>query len=133
MPFYIILKKFPGEWARYLYAKERFISKQKLLGLNSHGKMFDYDDFEYAMEIEIGTPPQTITVIPDTGSHVLWVADTDCAKPCDIIKNATKFSYDQSTTYEKDGHYMEVDYGSGNVTGIFGVDTVSVYLLRLKC
>ncbi|KAI8384188.1 aspartic peptidase domain-containing protein, partial [Blakeslea trispora] len=83
----------------------------------------------YFGEITIGTPPQKFNVVFDTGSSDLWVVSSKCYDP--ICKTRQQFDSNASFTYEsmlKDGSYdrsmIQVVYGTGNIKGHLGTDTV---------
>ncbi|KAH7724386.1 aspartic protease [Aphelenchoides avenae] len=96
----------------------------------------DLNDIRYTAEISIGTPPQTFTVILDTGSGDLWVPNTQChyAEKCAGVRGRfareeqctglVAFDGSASSTYRKDGHHWEIRYGTGSSAGFAGVDTV---------
>ncbi|KAI7906915.1 aspartic peptidase domain-containing protein [Cokeromyces recurvatus] len=91
--------------------------KQKQLSYN-HGT-------GYYGEISVGTPPQKFNVVFDTGSADLWIVSTQCKS--DICKNHGKFDYDASETYntlEDDDSSIHIFYGTGNMHGHLGEDTV---------
>eukprot|EP00658_Telonema_sp_P-2_P030046 TRINITY_DN22761_c0_g1_i7.p1 TRINITY_DN22761_c0_g1~~TRINITY_DN22761_c0_g1_i7.p1 ORF type:complete len:383 (-),score=87.31 TRINITY_DN22761_c0_g1_i7:173-1321(-) len=77
---------------------------------------------EYYGNVEIGTPPQTFTVVFDTGSGVLWVPSYKCTKCGD----RHKFDYADSSTFVKLEANEEMEYGGGHVTGDLVMDTVTV-------
>jgi hypothetical protein len=81
----------------------------------------DYYNVDYYGTISIGTPPQNFQVIFDTGSSNLWVpsvACTDCP--------TAQYNHDLSSTYQPDGAPLDLQYGGGNVTGLFSIDTISL-------
>lgn len=45
------------------------------------------------------------------------------SSPCD---NKTRFDSAKSSTYQADGRVFELTFGLGNITGILGVDTVTL-------
>lgn len=85
------------------------------------------DGTRYAIDVEIGTPPQTLTLILDTGSPDLWVnprCDTtfdpqDCA-------SYPQFDYTKSSSLKTSGFADILSYGKGNVTIEYVADTVSI-------
>ena len=88
----------------------------------------DYSNAQYYGEVKIGTPPQTFTVVFDTGSSNLWVPKTQCQN-CGywfIHGGKSKFDKTKSTTYQEDGSDFHIQYGSGDVKGYFSVDTVTL-------
>lgn len=61
----------------------------------------DYENTQYFVDITVGTPAQTFTVVPDTGSSNLWIYASDCKSiPC-----RTHDTYDSaaSSTYTAEG------------------------------
>lgn len=96
-----------------------------LLASNQDGMIpvKDYTDTQYMAEVEIGTPPQSFMVIPDTGSSNLWVYSGHCwwSIPC-----WTHHTYSEraSKTYEKNGNEFTLSYGSGDASGFLSEDTV---------
>jgi hypothetical protein len=85
----------------------------------------DYGNAQYYGTIGVGTPAQSFKVIFDTGSSNLWVPDETC--PCGrIIGHKEKFHASKSSTYVEDGSVFQIRYGSGPVSGRFGVDTAAI-------
>ncbi|XP_041437935.1 gastricsin isoform X1 [Xenopus laevis] len=83
-----------------------------------------YMDTYYYGEISIGTPPQNLLVLFDTGSSNLWVPSVNCQS--EACSNHNLFNPSQSSTYTSNGQQFSMSYGSGSVTGVFGYDTVTV-------
>lgn len=80
-------------------------------------------DSQFVGKLEVGTPPQTIQPIFDTGSTNLWVVTTSCKE-----KSCTKVNrYDpsKSSTFKK--FYQEknlrIVFGTGAISGPLGTET----------
>ncbi|XP_038675944.1 gastricsin-like [Scyliorhinus canicula] len=81
-------------------------------------------DTYYYGSITVGTPPQSFTVLLDTGSSNLWVPSVYCySTSCD---NHAKFDPSQSSTFSSTGKSFSMSYGAGSLSGYFGYDTVTV-------
>uniref|UniRef100_A0A6J0U1J3 cathepsin E n=1 Tax=Pogona vitticeps TaxID=103695 RepID=A0A6J0U1J3_9SAUR len=86
--------------------------------------LLNYFDVEYFGQISIGNPPQNFTVLFDTGSSNLWVPSVYCAsKACAAH---SRFHPSQSSTYTEVGTAFSIQYGTGSLTGIIGMDQVTV-------
>ncbi|KDQ07158.1 hypothetical protein BOTBODRAFT_70522 [Botryobasidium botryosum FD-172 SS1] len=81
-------------------------------------------DTSYTGLLAIGTPPQQFSVVLDTGSSDLWVASTSCVQCTSIISNF--FDPARSTSFADTRANVSIKYGSGQVAGTIGVDTVSM-------
>uniref|UniRef100_A0A0N5A6H9 Peptidase A1 domain-containing protein n=1 Tax=Parastrongyloides trichosuri TaxID=131310 RepID=A0A0N5A6H9_PARTI len=116
----------------------------------------DYADIQLAINVTIGTPGQHFVLVPSTGSSNIWVPDISCdsgdefACPyycqneelCSILckagccynnlmakgncANKNMFDSKKSSTYVKSKHNFTIEYGSGNVDGYIGTDTVTI-------
>jgi len=82
----------------------------------------NYQDAQYYGEVTVGTPPQTMEVVYDTGSSNLWVPN----KKPSILSKHKIYEHSKSSTYEANGTTFAIQYGSGPVSGFYSRDTVSV-------
>ncbi|KAF9067496.1 aspartic peptidase domain-containing protein [Rhodocollybia butyracea] len=86
------------------------------------------DDASYFGTIMIGTPPQPMNVILDTGSSDLWVVSSTCTRACGRVPtfNSASSSTFQTSTSSAAGRNggTTIQYGSGTVAGTIAQDTV---------
>ncbi|KAJ7138311.1 acid protease [Mycena epipterygia] len=73
-------------------------------------------DLQWFGNMTVGTPPQTISVVFDTGSSTLEFASTLCGTACD---NQVKFNSSESTTFVDGGVNTSITFETG-----VGVDPV---------
>ncbi|MEE6480551.1 hypothetical protein FKM82_012608 [Ascaphus truei] len=86
--------------------------------------LYDYMNAQYYGEVGIGTPPQNFTVVFDTGSSNFWVPSAYCiSEACRVHE---KFKSFQSISYEPDGKPFSIHYGTGQLLGIAGKDTLVI-------
>ncbi|CAH7685226.1 aspartic peptidase domain-containing protein [Phakopsora pachyrhizi] len=82
-------------------------------------------DLEYFTSISIGTPPQTLNVILDTGSSDLWVASTNCTVSQGCSNHlGPKFDPIRSNTNPANNQFS-IKYGSGSATGKMFSDNIT--------
>lgn len=77
---------------------------------------------QYYSEVQIGTPPQSLQVIIDTGSSWLWVPSVPCAN----CAGSHRFIPKQSKTYNTNGNTVYLQYGTGQCQGVNSTDVVSI-------
>jgi len=97
--------------------------QDKFLG-GEHVNVKDFMNAQYFVEVEIGTPGQKFTMVPDTGSSNLWVYSQHCwSIPC---WTHALFDSSKSSTYQADGQAFDITYGSGGVKGKAGKDVAKI-------
>ncbi|KAL6878962.1 aspartic peptidase domain-containing protein [Trichoderma novae-zelandiae] len=85
----------------------------------------------YSIQLEIGTPPQAVSVNFDTGSSELWVNPV-CSKATDPAFCETFGRYNLSTTFVDTKAPGGIKYGTGFVDFNYGYDYVQLGSLRIN-
>ncbi|XP_062330232.1 pepsin A-like [Osmerus eperlanus] len=87
-------------------------------------------DLAYFGVISIGTPPQSFSVIFDSGSSNLWIPSVYCSSAA--CKNHQKFNPGLSSTFRNSGKSLSISYGTGSMKGFLGYDTVEVGGIQIR-
>ncbi|KAI7937202.1 hypothetical protein MJO28_016101 [Puccinia striiformis f. sp. tritici] len=83
-------------------------------------------DLEYFTSIYIGTPPQSLNVILDTGSSDLWIASANCtiSTGCSNGLGPRFDPVNSSSTFTTNTPFS-IKYGSGSATGKMYTDNIT--------
>jgi saccharopepsin len=85
---------------------------------------------QYFGEIQIGSPPQTFTVVMDTGSSNLWVPSTRCSSiACFLHK---RYDASKSSSHIENGTEFAIRYGTGSLEGVISNDLLQMGDLTIK-
>jgi hypothetical protein len=100
----------------------RKLRRQDAVGLANRN-----DGTLYTIDLELGTPPQPVTVIIDTGSSDLWVNPIcQTSGQPDFCSSFPQFDYTSSSTIQDTGYADILSYGKGNVTVEYVTDVVTI-------
>ena len=99
-------------------------SQAKTLNVKSLIELSNYKNSQYIGKISVGSPPQEIKVIFDTGSSNFWVVSNRCYSSGCIIQKS--FDSTKSNTYKKQGDKVEVEFGTGKIEGSLCNDNVTL-------
>ncbi|CAN6551124.1 unnamed protein product [Malus baccata var. baccata] len=91
----------------------------------------NYLDTQFYGEIAIGTPPQYLGVVFDTGSSNLWVPSSRCIFSISCYFHS-KYRAILSSTYSKIGIPCKIPYGSGSISGYFSRDNSKIGNVIIK-
>lgn len=86
--------------------------------LENHGMV------QYVGDIAVGTPPQVMSVVFDTGSSDLVIPSSEC-RACGGVMHR-RFDSEKSGTFRDDGDWFSNKYGSGAIEGSTGYDTLTL-------
>ncbi|SBT30491.1 plasmepsin X, putative [Plasmodium ovale wallikeri] len=80
-------------------------------------------DSQFVGKLLVGTPPQVIHPIFDTGSTNLWVVTTECEE--DSCKKVNRYNPQMSKTFRRSfiGKNLHIVFGSGSISGSIGKET----------
>jgi len=84
----------------------------------------DISNSQYVGQICVGTPEQCFDVIFDTGSSNLWINDISCQDEACKLHN--RFDHGASSTHKELDMTMDVQFGTGSITGSLAQDTVAL-------
>jgi len=87
----------------------------------------DFQNAQYFGEISVGTPPQKMRVIYDTGSPNLWVPNHKS-----FLSSHEIYTHSKSSTYKANGSTFAIAYGSGPVSGFYSADTATIAGIPLQ-
>ncbi|MFH4982891.1 hypothetical protein AB6A40_009600 [Gnathostoma spinigerum] len=119
-----------GKWMEYRAAALNDVMN----GFTS--PLIDYYDDLYLANVSLGTPWQSFTIVPDTGSANLWVIGDNCPYfMCSSLNEQRKksiFQRRKSSTFKTHRQRFELSYGTGWCVGTYGEDRLEVYNISHK-
>ncbi|TKR70228.1 hypothetical protein L596_022278 [Steinernema carpocapsae] len=85
------------------YAEHKEYLRRQATKFAVHGQTVNvFDDIVYVGNVTIGTPPQTYTVVLDTGSSNIWIPDSSCNT--ETCNRKRKYDSSKSSTYKNLGY-----------------------------
>ena len=86
-------------------------------------------DTQYVGAITVGTPPQRLQVIFDTGSSNLWLTSAACGSA--VCRSHARFDGRASSSYARGAARVQVRFGTGEIDGHMSEDTFALGPLRV--
>mmetsp|Transcript_6732 Transcript_6732/g.10644 ORF Transcript_6732/g.10644 Transcript_6732/m.10644 type:complete len:456 (-) Transcript_6732:50-1417(-) len=118
----IQLEQLPRRWA---HEEEDDSDRQRYYGarFGQEGDIVinDYMNAQYTGFVGLGTPPQKVSMVFDTGSSNLWAPSKN-----KFLQRHHLYKKEKSSTYRKNGTSFAIQYGSGAVKGQFVNDNVQI-------
>lgn len=82
--------------------------------------------FYYSTTVEIGTPPQEVEVLIDTGSSDTWVMSPQSKFNGQGEAPKSFFDPTKSSTWQYNGTDFSIKYGIGHTSGKWGTDVIRI-------
>jgi hypothetical protein len=127
--------KAPPKFTSMVHPVEKKSTKLQASSQPSTITIGDNQDIGYYGELSVGTPPQKLTVVYDTGSSILWVPTPKAVtsagqnpqcKQYLLTHPKHSYNYADSSTHEKNCSTLSLNYGSGPVAGHYSEDDVTI-------
>jgi yapsin 1 len=88
--------------------------------------------FYYSTSVKIGTPPQSVTLLVDTGSADTWVFTRQTRFQGTGTRPNSFFDPSQSSSFKSNGTSYTIQYGIGTSTGKWGTDNFGIGNVNVK-
>lgn len=104
------------------------VDTTELHNLRARGVVEDLTDvlanqrYFYTANVEIGSPPQQIPLLLDTGSSDTWVFGPQTSGRV----KTSRFDSSASKTFKPNGTSWTIQYGIGHASGIWGTDSFKI-------
>lgn len=85
---------------------------------------------QFVAPVGIGSPPQYLDVILDTGSSNFWVNSEICKDFA--CRQQSRYDHEKSKEFSELGYFVEVVFGTGQVNGEINEDQVELAGILLK-
>ncbi|CAH8548697.1 unnamed protein product [Schistosoma margrebowiei] len=95
-------------------------------------QLINYENLQYYGEISVGTPPQKLRVLFDTGSTDTWFASRKCWFLDIFCWMFSFYDSSKSSTYVADGSSFHVSYLDGDYSGFWCLDTIRINSLEIR-
>ncbi|CAH8556236.1 hypothetical protein MS3_00005500 [Schistosoma haematobium] len=95
-------------------------------------QLINYENLQYYGEISVGTPPQKLRVLFDTGSTDTWLASRKCWFLDIFCWMFSFYDSSKSSTYVADGSNFNVQYLDSNYSGFWSLDTIRINPLEIR-
>lgn len=106
------------------------VSKPEAPTASNSAGIYQYGpDYSYFIKAQIGSARQPFYMLLDTGAANTWVMGSNCES--DACKIHNTLDPKTSKSWETENKAFSISYGSGDLTGIVGQDTVSFAGLTL--
>ncbi|XP_071497103.1 cathepsin D-like [Diadema antillarum] len=94
--------------------------------------MSDYLDAQYYGSLSLGTPPQTFSVLFDTGCTDLWIASSSFSPESGWIRRHHAYNSSKSSSYVANGTKWSIVYANCYAEGFVSQDVVTIGDVTLK-
>ncbi|ETE62707.1 Cathepsin E-B, partial [Ophiophagus hannah] len=108
----------------------QFNSIQTVLRKGGQLEQFWRNNAQYYGKVSIGTPPQTFSVILDTGSADFWIPSKYCMNEACLKHN--QFESFLSHSYQHGGRQFSLRYGTGHLMGICSKEVVQISNISIE-
>eukprot|EP00300_Choanocystis_sp_HF-7_P013352 c18260_g1_i1.p1 GENE.c18260_g1_i1~~c18260_g1_i1.p1 ORF type:complete len:429 (+),score=96.58 c18260_g1_i1:36-1322(+) len=94
------------------------------LASNAIAMLANHKTTQYVGVVGVGTPPQKLKFIFDTGSANMWVYSKECTTEICTGDQRVRYDHTTSSTWAKNGTGLMIRYGSGTIEGFLSYENM---------
>lgn len=94
------------------------------LSRDSVALLANHKTTQYVGVVGVGTPPQPLKFIFDTGSANMWVYSKECTTDICLGDHRERYDHGVSSSWRKNGTGLMIRYGSGSIEGFLSYETM---------